>query len=356
MKLAGIPLTLLTVIALTLTGCAAEPECSPPIDLPNSSVSITDGTETQEQDSDSTNASGSETSNSESTKPIEPKVNSTIQDYAENATLTASAAELFFSTEPIIVDAETLRSKCSESNASSEANVLGCFTTNPNRIYLYDILDDRMSAVENVIAAHELLHAVWYLELSAVERNELTKEMQTFFSGLPVNHFLRDRLKLYSNSPDTIPTELHSILGTESLVLTPALEAHYAKYFKNRAEIVEYSEATFGYIRDLSKQVKEGSATISKIRSEIDSERVTLSAENTKLTNDVEAFNARAQSGQLSKSQYEREKALLDERKTTLETAYDKFNDKVDNFNTLVKDNNELAALVNELNASISTK
>jgi hypothetical protein len=353
MKRAGVLISILITSAITLTGCAAENEFYAPIDLPESSVSIVDDNELILEEPAETLPS---TAPSDSNKEVDPAVGATVQDYVEATTMTLESEALFFSTEPAIVDAAVLKEKCGNANASKDSNILGCFTTNPARIYLYDIKDPRMVKAENVIAAHELLHAVWYLELTNSERNRLTRELEAFFNNLPDNHFLRDRLKVYADSPETIPTELHSTLGTESPTLTPSLEAHYAKYFTNRAAIVADSEATFGYMRDLSKQSKEGSQQIDIQRDEVESERTRLTSLNNTLTKDIDDFNRKARAGQLSQSEYEREKLALDERKASLDSAYERFNAQVANFNELVSKNNEIAELVNSLNAAIATR
>lgn len=360
--------SILAIIALlTLSGCTTTPEFED-ITLPESSVSIEENTDQPDvietisppEDEIDEIKESSEPSNSATQPTIQQpptgNLNAGVEDYATSITLTETARELFFSTDPEIVGLSKLQNECGKANASEKSNVLGCFTTNPTRIYLYDITDARMVKAENVIAAHELLHAVWYLELTSNERADLTTELKTFFDALPRDHFLRDRLNVYASSPDSIPTELHSILGTEALSLTPSLEAHYSKYFKNRAAIVQDSEDTFGYLRELSRQSKEGSQKIGIIREEIEAERKTLTRQSEELSADIDDFNLRAESGEMTMSEYEQERNDLDGRKTEVNLALDKFNKKVADFNQLVADNNAIAELVNSLNAAITTK
>lgn len=359
MTRAGILTSIIIIPILTLTGCSVEnDEFFIPIDLPESSVSIVEDNELileEPAEVAPTNPTPAEIGNPSSGN-AGSITNLTIQDYAAATTMTTATEALFFSTDPIIIDAKTLKEKCGNANASEDSNILGCFTTNPDRIYLYNIEDPRMEKAENVIAAHELLHAVWYLELSNSERNSLTRELEAFFNNLPQNHFLRDRLKVYSDSPETIPTELHSILGTESPTLTPSLEAHYAKYFVKRSKIVEDSESTFGYVRELSQQSQEGSQRIDIMREEVESERARLTSQNNALTEDIEEFNRKARDGGMTQSEYASQKAALDERKLNLNAAYEDFNAQIEEFNEMVSKNNQIAELVNSLNAAIATR
>ena len=45
------------------------------------------------------------------------------------------------------------------------------------------------------------------------------------------NPALEERLEVYKEAGEDTPDEVHSLLGTEFAGLSPALEAHYAKYF-----------------------------------------------------------------------------------------------------------------------------
>jgi hypothetical protein len=348
------PLKLIIALALastfSLTGCSAQSFVDGPPSLIPPELS-------QEQtDSNSGNINPLTPEKQETQRPLAP-ITPSLELLASEGTYTDLGLEVFLENTPAIVDVKELKSSCTNLNVASEANVLGCFVNPPGKIFLYGITDPRVAGAGVVIAAHEMLHAVWYLELSQVERDGFAKLLNQHFNSLPQEHYLRDRLALYSESPDTIPTELHSILGTEAANLPVELEVHYQKYFKNRAALVSLADDSFGYVNRLKYQIKDISANIERQRAANDSTRISLEEANTQLNTDVNAFNEQVAAGGYSKrSDYDRMKKSLDERRAELTNRYDVFNAEIVKFNSSVANYNEMVKLSNELNAALNTK
>ncbi len=112
---------------------------------------------------------------------------------------------------------------------------LGCYYR--NRIYVLQIDNASLAPEMDVVSAHELLHAAW-VKMGAGERAKLGAELERVY-GLVADSDLRDRMASYAKTePGEQANELHSILGTEFVNLSPVLEAHYAKYFVSRSQIV----------------------------------------------------------------------------------------------------------------------
>jgi len=112
---------------------------------------------------------------------------------------------------------------------------LGCYYH--GRIYVMQIDNASLAPEMDVVSAHELLHAQWD-KMGAGERATLSAELERVY-GLVADNDLRDRMASYAKSePGEQANELHSILGTEFANLSSVLEAHYAKYFQNRSQIV----------------------------------------------------------------------------------------------------------------------
>lgn len=112
---------------------------------------------------------------------------------------------------------------------------LGCYYH--GRIYVLQIDNASLATEMDVVSAHELLHAQWD-KMGAGERATLSAELERVY-GVVADNDLRDRMASYAKSePGEQTNELHSILGTEFASLSPVLEAHYAKYFQNRSQIV----------------------------------------------------------------------------------------------------------------------
>lgn len=368
--------TTLVIATLILTGCSTENPTTviEPLPLPESSISIETepkaetpektqtgqpGTsDTSEEATSSNNSSAAEESretNVEKPESTTTTVEYSIQDFIAATTMEDSLSSLFINTDPEMVSGAVLKEKCGDANASEEANILGCFTTNPNRIYLYRISDSRMKRVENVIAAHEVLHAVWHLELDERERTEVGAELQAYYESLPADHFLRARVKLYASKPSSIPTELHSILGTEAASLPASLEKYYSRWFKDRSAIVSDADATFGYIRQLAKEIATAKEIIEVQRKSIEERRVVLNATNEQLTKDVNAFNEVVASGKIELQEYERQRQALADRRDDLNAELEIFNSDIEKFNAAIATNNKKTELFNELNLAIST-
>lgn len=181
-----------------------------------------------------------------------------LADLAATATMTERARRLFFAASPAIEDPETFTRSCglvasADSPGEPRTHTQGCYVA--GRIHL--LSPDRAEARDllSVVAAHELLHVV-YANLGPDERARVDAELEAARVG---NQRLEERLRPYGTGP-TLTNEVHSILGSGFADLSPALEAHYAQFFADRAELVAARQRTLG-IRE---------EEISRLRAEID--------------------------------------------------------------------------------------
>jgi len=178
------------------------------------------------------------------TVPVPPDV----QDLIATTTMTDRARRIFVAANPAIEDTATFLANCglalpTDTTATGHIHTQGCYAA--GRIHL--LAPERAEAREllTVVAAHELLHAV-YASLAPPERARIDAELEAARVG---NDRLEDRLKVYGEGP-TLINEIHSILGSEFDGLSPALEAHYAQFFTNRAAIVAARQRTLGSRED----------------------------------------------------------------------------------------------------------
>ena len=225
----------------------------------------------------------------ESTTTLAPTTTTTpvaadVAALASTTTMTDRARRAFFAAEPAIEDATTFARNCGIDEAAvpgqPRTHTLGCYVA--GRIHL--LARDRPEARERlyVVAAHELLHAV-YSELRPAERARIDAELEAARSG---NERLEERLRPYASSP-TLHNEIHSILGTEFAGLSPALEAHYAQFFSDRAAVVAAHQRTLGAredeIRRLRAELDDLDARITTLKA--DQERI-------RATGDFRSYNA----------------------------------------------------------------
>jgi predicted ribosome quality control (RQC) complex YloA/Tae2 family protein len=132
------------------------------------------------------------------------------------------------------------------------------------------------------VAAHELLHAV-YANLGPAERARIDAELQAARAG---NQRLEERLKPYGSGP-TLLNEVHSILGSEFDGLSPALEAHYAQFFANRAAVVAARQRTLG---TREEEIQRLRADVDDLDARIESLRATQ--EQLRTAGDIRTYNA----------------------------------------------------------------
>lgn len=199
-----------------------------------------------------------------------------LQDLIAATTMTERGRRLFLAASPAIEDSTTFARNCGvagEADAQGEARVhtQGCYVR--GRIHLR--ANDNAEAREllYVVAAHELLHAV-YASLGPADRIRIDAELD---AARPGNERLEERLRPYGGGP-TLANEVHSILGSEFDGLSPALEAHYAQYFVDRADVVAARRRTLGARED----------EIGRLKDEVDA----LEARITSLKDDQEARRA----------------------------------------------------------------
>jgi hypothetical protein len=208
-----------------------------------------------------------------------------LQDLVATTTMTDRARRTFLAADPAVEDLATFVRNCdvdsrSDSTSEPRTHVQGCFVG--GRIHL--LAPDRAEAHDllYVVAAHELLHAV-YATLGSADRSRVDAEVEAARAG---NERLGERLKPYGSTP-TLDNEIHSILGSEFDGLSPALEAHYAQFFSNRAAVVAFRQRTLGAREDEMDRLK---GDIAGLEARIDALKAGQAA--LEAADDIHTYNA----------------------------------------------------------------
>ena len=208
-----------------------------------------------------------------------------LADLIATTTMTDRARRIFLAANPAVEDVPTFTHNCGldsriDTPGEPRTHTQGCFASGqihllaPDRPEAHDLL--------YVVAAHELLHAV-YAALPPAERAEVDREVEAARAG---NDRLEERLKPYGSTP-TLDNEMHSILGSEFDNLAPALEAHYALYFSNRSVLVAARKRTLGTREDEMRRLK---AEIDDLGGRIDALRSTQDA--LRASGEIRTYNA----------------------------------------------------------------
>lgn len=246
--------------------------------------------------------------------------------------LTGTADFLYKASQTNVLGSSQFNSACS-SVSREHSIVLGCYTN--QRVYVYDVSDPRLSGVKEVTAAHELLHAV-YDRMSLSEQKAINAELTQAASAITDPRLAETLAEYKRTEPGQVDNELHSILGTEYGVLPQKLESHYAKFFKDRAKIVAYSD-------NYQKQFRENEAQIKAYDQQLASLKVQISSTEQQIATLESQLNAKQ--AELSK--------LRSSNVSAYNAQVPAFNALVARYNTLVT---KATSLTREYNQIVSTR
>lgn len=266
---------------------------------------------------------------------------------ATAASLNDEGRRLFYIHDPSLLDKPRFQGICGN---DEKTIVLGCYISN-DKIYVFDVEDDRLQGVEEVTAAHEMLHAA-FDRLSKDEKERITTMLVDIFNEVQ-DERLQKTIESYRNrDPSVVPNELHSILGTELRDLPQELEDYYSRYFLDRLSVVakaEAYEAEFStreaQIASYDEQLNELSIAITQSRSDVEQLGRALNTEANqldRLKSDPEAYNIAVPVYNAKVRGYNSELESL--RSLTAQ------------FNVLVAERNEIATQERELVEAIDTR
>ncbi len=234
-----------------------------------------------------------------------------------NAGFNEYGQRLFYVHDPQLLDKQEFADKCTVGEATI---VLGCYI-HDYRIYLFDVTDERLEGVEEVTAAHEMLHAA-YDRLSEQEQEEISAALLAFYDTVTDPRIIKTVQTYEERDPDVVHNELHSIIGTEILDLPEELELHYQQYFSDRSKVVELAQEYAEVFTMREKQIEQFDTRLKNIQTQIDVIETDLQ---------VQAATLSVQRGELN--------ALRD-------TDIQQYNERIDPYNVLVRAyNDDVAAL-----------
>jgi hypothetical protein len=175
-----------------------------------------------------------------------------IAQVSREASFSEEGQRLFYVHDPELLVKSDFQGKCT---VGEETIVLGCYLSH-SKIYLFDVTDMRLEGIEEVTAAHEMLHAV-YDRLSPEEKELLDAQLLSFYDTITDERIKTTVENYRKRDPTIIPNELHSIIGTEVSEIPTELESHYSKYFVDRQKVVGLSEAYEAEFSQRQKQVEQ---------------------------------------------------------------------------------------------------
>ncbi len=282
-------------------------------------------------------------------------VDSTIEGYADRSTMTDEGRFLFYASRPEVSPDDEFDAHCS--SQVEDVGILGCYLHGEKRIYLYDVTDDRLDGIEEVVAAHEMLHAAWD-RMGDDERDALAPLLEAAAETKADDPDFAKTLEYYAKAePGERLNELHSIIGTEFGPLDPALEKHYAQYFSDRAALVALHVASHAVFQQQQDAIDGIVAQLDSLEAGVDADYASYNAGYDQLNLDIADFNSRAESGDFeSQGQFDGERNDLLARQADLDALYATISDRKNQYDALLAQLDDLNAQVDELNQSINIK
>jgi hypothetical protein len=276
-----------------------------------------------------------------------------IDGYIERSTMTEKGAFLFTASAPEIVAGEDFAETCGSGEEGT--GVLGCYLPRTKSIVLFDVTDERLDGIEDVVASHEMLHAVWD-RMSVEERSAVEPLLEAEAAALSADAEFAARMELYDRTePGERVNELHSIIGTEYAPVSPELETYYADFFDDRAALVALHVTSNAVFVDLEARSTALVAELEELRTGIEADYASYNAGYDQLNTDISAFNADANSGVFtSTAQFNRAKNALLARRDELDALYESVQERSTAFDTKAAELESLNAETAELNTSLN--
>jgi hypothetical protein len=211
-----------------------------------------------------------------------------VAQLAADDGLTSKARRLFYVNHPSVTATKSFTDHCPVGDEKTV--VLGCYLGNGRGIYVYAVTDPRLEGVEQVTAAHEMLHAA-YRRLSGGERKRVDAMLTDYYEHDLTDQRIKDTIEAYKKSePLDIVNEMHSVFGTEVDHLPAGLEQYYKQYFVDRSKVTAYTASYQGEftsrqraVADYDAQLKTMSAQITANEAQLDVQKKSLESQNAQL-------------------------------------------------------------------------
>lgn len=207
-----------------------------------------------------------------------------ISAFMSRVQLSNAGKASLYRTNPTLDDKAAFNRDCQTHIGELE---LGCYFR--NRVYILRISNPDLSPEMDAVTSHELLHATWD-RMSASERQTISRELKAAYARIRDAELVGRMASYAKTEPGQQDNELHSILGTEYAVLSPALEAHYAKYFINRAQVVAQHAAYKDVFARRKVQLEAELAAIRGLKAQLASINATM--DSYRASGNTAAYNA----------------------------------------------------------------
>lgn len=272
-----------------------------------------------------------------------------VAGHVERLQLTDHGRFLYFASTPVVSSGEKFADQCPFDHDEREFGVLGCYVHADKTIHVFDVTDPRLDGAEEVVAAHEMLHAAWD-RMGENEKARITELLEDEFTRLLDDEDFASRLEFYArHSPGQRANELHSIIGTEVAEVSQDLEDYYARYFTDRSVVTGLHAASHAVFVELQRQADAIVSELEQLKTSIESDYDSYTDGYDQLNSDIREFNLRAQSGFYTERGFANSRARLLERGAALDALYSSIMERVERHDALAAE----LETVNETSAQL---
>jgi hypothetical protein len=267
-----------------------------------------------------------------------------VVQLANEDTMTSYTRHLFYLNRPQLLPTVTsFRVHCPE---NENTIVLGCYHPDQNGIFIYNVSDPTLAGVQQVTAAHEVLHAV-YARLSSSARTNLDNELTNYYKHGLTNQLVKAEVKLYQQTePGAVMDEMSCTFGTEIANLPAPLEAYYNHYFSNRAAIVGYEEQYQGAFNSRQATITQDDTQLTQLLAQINTLEAQLKTSTASLAAQLASMTSLRTQGSIT--QYNADVPGYN-------AAIENYNANVQTVGNLVSQYNQLVATRNQVAGQLTT-
>jgi len=276
-----------------------------------------------------------------------------VAQLAADDTMTPYARKVFYVNGPALEDKTTFK-QCKI--GGEQTIILGCYHGPQNGIFLLTVTDPRLNGVEEVTAAHEMLHAA-YDRLSTSDRASIDKQLREYFNNDLKDERVRQTIEAYrSFEPNDLTNEMHSIFGTEVASLPAPLEKYYTRYFTDRSKVSSFAAKYQAEFISRQDAIKADDAQLNAWKTQLDSLEADLSARQKALDADSARLQQLKSSG--NTQQYNAGVPGFNASVNAFNAEVVQIRDLVTKYNALVNTRNSIALeaqqLTNEIDSSVA--
>lgn len=254
-----------------------------------------------------------------------------IAALASDDTMTPAAEHLFYLNRPVVTNSSVFTANCP--TGSEKTVVLGCYISGDRGIYIYAVSDSRLDGVEQVTAAHEMLHSA-YRRLGNGERKHVDAMLLDYYNHGLTDQRIKDTIAAYEKSePDGVVNEMHSVFGTEVADLPSGLQTYYRRYFTDRAKVTAYIARYQNEFTSRQRQVEAYDVELKSLKAQTDTVEASLREQKASLDAQSQRLQAYRDSGQIA----------------AYNATVPAYNQAVDNYNASLVDAKKLINQYNDI-------